>query len=84
MTKFYENSKFCTLFAIFKANKTFSGKLASVTFFYFCISIAVLFCAEFQKKLTNRFQEKLVTDVCTDERMDKHKFIESPFHGSNK
>ena len=49
---------FCALFADFKANKNFSGKSASITFFYFYISDV----QNFRKKLINRLRKKLVTD----------------------
>ena len=35
-------------------------------------------CAKFQKKVMNRFQEKLVTNKRTNGRTDKHEFIGPP------
>ena len=41
-------------------------------------------CAKFQKKVRNRFQEKLVTDKRTYGRTDKHEFIGPPLQGVQK
>ena len=60
MTKFYEKSK-----------RFLFGKYISATFFCFWISITV---QTFRKKLMNRNQGKLVTDV--QAHMDKHEIIE--------
>ena len=67
---------FCALFVDFKANKNFSGKSASVTFFYFYISDV----QNFRKKLINRLQKKLVTD----RHIDKHEFERPLLQGVQK
>ena len=49
---------FWAFFADFRANKNFSAKSASVTFLF----LHFYCCAELQKKLINKFQQKLVTN----------------------
>ena len=71
MTQFYENSKksiLCplwTLFAHFRANKDFHEKSAC----HFFLFLDFYRRAKLQKKLMNKFREKLVTDVQTNGRM---------------
>ena len=47
ITKFYENSKFWTLFAIYRTNNNLSGKPAFVT--VFILKMFSVFCHSFKK-----------------------------------
>ena len=68
MTRFYENSKksiLCplwALFAHFRANKDFTEKSAC----HFFLFLDFYRRTKLQKKLMNKFREKLVTDVQTN------------------
>ena len=61
-----KNYIFCSFWALFvnySDNKNFSRKSASITFFYFLVSIAV---ENFRIKLLKRLKKKLATDIHTD------------------
>ena len=61
-----KNYIFCSFWALFvnySDNKNFSRKSASITFFYFLVSIAV---KNFRIKLLKRLKKKLATDIHTD------------------
>ena len=80
MTKFFDSQKtpfldpFWALFTDFKVDRNFSWKIC---FYHFFLFLDLYSCAEFQKKETNRFQEKLVTDVKTDWHTDARTSINS-------
>ena len=55
------------IFVLFGANKNFSGKSASATFFLFP---DLYCCVEFLKKLMKQFREKLVAEERTARQTD--------------
>ena len=60
--KNYFFSSFWALFVNYSENKNFSRKSASITFFYFLVSIAV---KNFRIKLLKRSKRKLATELQT-------------------
>lgn len=71
MTKFYKTQKKTppswTFFAHFGENRNFSRKSTFVTHMF----LDFYCCTKFQKKVMNRFWEKLVIDVWIDRPTDK-------------
>ena len=68
--KTQENSVFFSHFALFSVTLSKQEIFWKMRFSHFFLFLGFPHCAQFQKILMNRFQEKLAKDLRTDQHMD--------------